>query len=613
MAFVLRPYQQDAVQAAYSYVKDSVSSAVITMATGAGKSLVIAELARLMFEHTTQRTLVLAPRAELVKQDAAKFKALGLDCSIYSASAGKKCLQHPVVFGSPGTVINAVDMLGEVCAVIVDEAQGITEQVQEIIRLLRAINRDLRVIGLTATPYRTGEGFIYKQGLTGEPVPQRCAYFDRLVYQIGTRDLINMGYLCDISTVPVAIEYDVSTLERDRLGRFTPASIERTFIGKGRRTSGIVADIVHRAKEYRATLIFTASRAHAAEVMDSLPEESFRYIDGNTSRKERAVILAKFKAGMIPYLVNVDVLTIGTDIPICDHIAIMRGTESDSLLQQIIGRGLRTRTGKTHCLLSDYAGNLEPFIDADRDIFDPEIKASKAKDQVHVNALCPKCGHVNQFYGRPNTEKLDVDANGNFIDLAGAVVMYEIYNGADKPPTSAPFAAHFGRRCQGFRRLGPKGRMVRCAHTWQDKKCHDCGGSNDIAARVCRHCDAELVDPNRYLLKAATEVARTPDGWQIGTPEKMQVMEQTSNFGNRIVRLTFNVAGRKTPIVKFLHPYSNTPMLFAQWTHFLLGAFGDDALTVQEVMLRKRRANLPRFVRWKKSKKTGYDESQLEW
>jgi len=80
----------------------SVIKIVIEMATGAGKSLVIAELARLIYEYTGQRTIVTAPKGELVKQNAAKFRALGLECSIFSAKAGKKCLKHPVVFCSPG-------------------------------------------------------------------------------------------------------------------------------------------------------------------------------------------------------------------------------------------------------------------------------------------------------------------------------------------------------------------------------------------------------------------------------------------------------------------------------------------------------------------------------
>lgn len=610
---MLRPYQNDASNIGFDYVKNSVIKIVIEMATGAGKSLVIAELARRIFELTGQRTIVTAPKGELVKQNAAKFRAQGLECSIFSAKAGKKCLKHPVVFASPGTLANALDKFEEpVAAIIMDEGDGITDQIKRIIKHFRERNADMREIALTATPYRTNEGYIFKQFEDGRPSGNPRAYFDKRVYRIGTRELIDMGFLVDIVTTPVPIEYDTSQLVRDRRGKFTPASIEKTFIGKGRRTSQIVATIVERQRFYRACMIFCASRAHAAEVMASLPPGTFRYIDGDTPTKERSDIIARYTHGLITYLVNVDVLTVGTDLPIADHLAILRHTDSDRLLQQIIGRGLRLHPDKEHCLISDFAGNLQPFIESGRDIFNPEIKTREKKEAVILTVPCPKCAHLNEFSARPNPERNAVNDSGFFVDLAGDVMEIEVYQGEHKPKLKVPFAAHYGRRCNGYRQRGSRGRLIRCSHTWLDKKCPKCLASNDIAARQCVQCKHELADPNRYLDRFASEVVDTPDGWRMGKPKSCGLMEYTSNNGHRLILLSVKVIGRKTPIQVFLNPFGSSAAGLALWEYVLLNGFGDDKLTAREALDRKRKFVPPAAIKWR-AKGNGHPEVLLIW
>lgn len=610
---MLRDYQQDAVNIAFDYVKNSVIKIVIEMATGAGKSLVIAELARLIYEYTGQRTIVTAPKGELVKQNAAKFRALGLECSIFSAKAGKKCLKHPVVFCSPGTLANALDKFEEpVAAIIMDEGDGITDQIKRIIKHFRGWNADLREIALTATPYRTNEGWIFKQFEDGRPSGNPRAYFDKRVYRIGTRELIERRFLVDIVTTPVPIEYDTSQLVRDRRGKFTPASIEKTFIGKGRRTSQIVATFVERQRFYRACMVFCASRAHAAEVMASLPPGTFRYIDGETPDKERNDIIARYKHGLITYLVNVDVLTVGTDLPIADHLAILRHTDSDRLLQQIIGRGLRLHPDKEHCLISDFAGNLQPFVESGRDIFSPEIKTREKKEAVILTVPCPKCAHLNEFAARPNPERNQINDSGYFVDLAGDVMELDVYQGEHKPKLKVPFAAHYGRRCNGYRQRGNRGHLIRCSHTWLDKKCPKCQASNDIAARQCIQCKHELADPNRYLEKYASEVVTTPDGWRMGKPKKCGLMEYTANSGHRMILLSIMVQGRKTAIPVYLNPFGSSASGIALWEYVLLNGFGDSKITAREALDRRRRFVMPTAIKWKQ-KGNGHPEVLLIW
>jgi superfamily II DNA or RNA helicase len=109
----------------------------------------------------------------------------------------------------------------------------------------------------------------------------------------------------------------------------------------------------------------------------------------NARPRARRLIDA-FKAQQFRYLVNVSVLTTGFDAPHVDLIAILRPTESVSLYQQIVGRGLRLAPGKTDCLILDYAGNPH-------DLYPPEVGAEREKRQRAGAGLLPclrVCQHL---------------------------------------------------------------------------------------------------------------------------------------------------------------------------------------------------------------------------
>lgn len=92
----------------------------------------------------------------------------------------------------------------------------------------------------------------------------------------------------------------------------------------------------------KGVMIFAATVEHAKEIVGLLPAEDAALITGDTPGSERDVLIDDFKAQRFRYLVNVAVLTTGFDAPHVDLIAILRPTESVSLYQQIVGRGLRT-------------------------------------------------------------------------------------------------------------------------------------------------------------------------------------------------------------------------------------------------------------------------------
>src|SRR4051812_37292266 len=167
--YQLRDYQQTAVDNAVKYFKRSRAPAVVVLPTGAGKSLVIAELARI----AKGRVLVLAHVKELVEQNHEKYVSYGLSAGIFSASLGKKDRDQKAIFGSVQSIARAPEeFFTDFSLLVIDECHRVADdgatQYQEIIKKLLDRNPRLCILGLTATPYRLGLGWIYEYSQTGE-------------------------------------------------------------------------------------------------------------------------------------------------------------------------------------------------------------------------------------------------------------------------------------------------------------------------------------------------------------------------------------------------------------------------------------------------------------
>lgn len=467
MSFTLRPYQQEAVAATLNHFRRSQQPAVIVLPTGAGKSLVIADLARV----ARGRVLVLAHVKELVAQNHGKYCALGLEADIFAAGLARKESQSKVVFGSVQSVArNLAQFDSAFSLLIVDECHRIGDdensQYQQILTHLRLHNPQLRLLGLTATPYRLGKGWIYRFHYHGMVRGDERALFHDCIYELPLRYMIKHGFLVPPERLDMpVVQYDFSRLNAQANGLFSEADLNRELKQQQRITPHIISQIVEFAADRKGVMIFAATVEHAKEVLALLPDGK-ALVSAETPGPERDALIDAFKRQQIKYLVNVAVLTTGFDAPHVDLIAILRPTESVSLYQQIVGRGLRLSEGKTDCLILDYAGNPH-------DLFTPEVGAPKGKsDNEPVQVFCPACGFANTFWGKTT-------ADGMIIE-------------------------HFGRRCQGVLE-DDDGNREQCDYRFRFKSCPHCNAENDIAARRCHECDAVLVDPDD-MLKAALKL-----------------------------------------------------------------------------------------------------------
>jgi len=568
----LRTYQQDAHDAAWLHMRTSVAPCLIEAATGAGKSHVIAALAQTIHGATGKKVLCLAPSAELVTQNRQKYTASGHKASMFSASAGAKDLRHNVVFGSPLTVKNRISRFQSgYAAVVIDEAHGLTPTIKGIIDAMRDGNPMLRVIGLTATPYRLGSGYIFRQwtdGKVNSDETTRDPYFPILVDRITAPELIDLGFLTRPVLGSAGTEgYDTASLTANGQGKFDSQAVDRAYHGHGRKTAAIVADVVAQSANRNGVMFFAATVQHANEVMASLPPGLSALVTGETPASERKRILSAFKSRTTKYLVNVSVLTVGFDAPHVDVIAILRKTESVGLLQQIIGRGLRLDTNKPDCLVLDYTTNIEDHC-PDGDLFAPEIKAGKEAGEGKAPAVCPTCSYENRFSNNIKYVDYDKDVAGYCLDLDGNRVMTDY----------GPLSGHHGRRCLNQEKTGPLGTYERCGYRWTSKECVFCEAANDIAARYCCECKAEIVDPNEKLQMDFKRTKRTPTEMQTDEIVSMVSREGISQKGNKTVRADFVTPWRSFSI--WFSPDSHYTKQQGQWAAFQKATQGGDPKTI---------------------------------
>ncbi|MEY8200844.1 MAG: DEAD/DEAH box helicase, partial [Colwellia sp.] len=441
--FQLRDYQQEAVSAVLKHFRKTNESAVIVLPTGSGKSLVIAELARL----AKRKILVLTHVKELVEQNHQKYESYGVTAGIYSAGLKLKETQHQVTFASIQSAARNLDDFNEPYSlIIIDECHrvnlasaelakdkakgeskngskdGIKEQSQErassnqyqqIIEKLMQVNPEVKLLGLTATPYRLGMGWIYKKHYRGFMRSEEKRPFEHCIYELPLSYLIKRQYLTEPNLIDATIEhYDFSSLRANASGEYSSTDINHLLNKNPRVTQSIIEQVIELGHKRQGIMVFAATVEHAKEVFSYLPAKLSALITGATDNTERDKLIKAFKRKEIKYLVNVSVLTTGFDAPHVDMIAILRPTQSVSLYQQIIGRGLRLSDNKKDCLVIDYTGN-------DFDLYYPEVGEKKPNSKSQpVQVVCPSCEFPNIFWGI-------CDDDGYLVE-------------------------HYGRRCQGL-------------------------------------------------------------------------------------------------------------------------------------------------------------------
>lgn len=397
---ILRPYQQEAADAVYRHLREHDDNPCVVIPTGGGKTPLIATICRDAV-NWGGRVVILAHVKELLEQSADKLRQVCPEVTfgIYSAGLNRRDTEAPVIVAGIQSIYKRACELGPVDLVLVDEAHMIPPEgegmYQQFLKDAKVVNPNVRVIGLTATPYRLKSGLIC--------TPDH--FLNHVCYEVGVRELIVQSYLSPLVTKAGLARVDTSNVHI-RGGEFVASEME-DLMDQESLVQSACREIIEYTQDRRSVLIFTTGVKHGRHVQEVLRTEhrvDCGFVSGDTPTSERDATLKSFREGQLHYLCNINVLTTGFDAPNIDCVVMLRPTMSPGLYYQMVGRGFRLHPGKTNCLVLDFGGNVLRHgpVDAiqirEKPSGDGQAPAKECPECHAVIAAgfgtCPQCGYV---------------------------------------------------------------------------------------------------------------------------------------------------------------------------------------------------------------------------
>lgn len=390
----VRDYQQRAIDQLYRYwvTHDPHQVPLLVLPTGAGKSVAIAELVRLLWDTWPDdhpRTVVLVPSKELAEQNAAKLAAVlpaHRTVGYYSAGLGQKRPDADVIVATIGSIYREAHLLGAIRCVVIDEAHLVNPsgagRYRKFLDDLGALC-PLVSVGLTATPFR-GNGVWLTDG--------ERPLFRGIACEVKMGELLAAGHLAPLVRPMDALATRIDTDD------LAVVSGDYRLDGLAERVDqyipGVVRETLELAADRRKWIAFTPNVATAEHLSASFMAAgvSAAVVCGETHKLERARLVADFRAGRIRCLVTVLALATGFDVPDVDCVIWCRPTRSPVLYVQGAGRGTRPAHGKTDCLWLDFSDTTERLGPID------QIRGRRKGPPANTEApyaVCDECGaHV---------------------------------------------------------------------------------------------------------------------------------------------------------------------------------------------------------------------------
>ena len=409
----LRDYQDYAVESVFDYFSRLSGNPLIVMPTGTGKSLVIAGfIQRAWMSYPGQRIVVATHVKELISQNFKKLMELWplAPAGIYSAGLNRRDIK-PITFVGIASVSDIPEAFGHVDIIIIDEAHLLSPKegtrYQVFINALRRVNPYLKVVGLTATHYRMGQGLLTEED----------GLFTDVCVDMATRDaftwFIDEGYLSTLIPKRTLFELDITGVKVQQ-GDYNQKQLQEA-VDKSTITRAALAETLQAAEDRNHWLVFSSGIEHAMHIAQMLNDEFHvpaTYVHSKMPEKERDRNILEFTQGKYRAMVNNGILTTGFDYPEIDLISVLRPTKSTSLWVQMLGRGTRpvyegsfdlsTREGrlasiacgpKQNCLVLDFARNT-PRLGPVNDPVLPRRKGKKGGGEAPIK-ICEVCGTYN--------------------------------------------------------------------------------------------------------------------------------------------------------------------------------------------------------------------------
>jgi DNA repair protein RadD len=398
---MFRPYQQKAIDATFDYLKGGGKHPLLALPTAAGKTYVIGGIIDRALREGYEHILILSHVKEIIKQDKEGVeKVVNRDVAIYSAGFEVKQINKLTVAGIQ-SAYRKPELFAHFDMIIIDECHLISPNSESMYQQFLAGMTDIPRIGLTATPFRLKEGYIYG--------PDKM--FDGIAYDLTSMEkfnqLIRDGYLSNLTTKATGTKL-ITEGVKITAGDFNEKALAEAN-NRMEITTACIDEIIAKGADRKKWLAFAIDIAHAESIAEVFCSKGVKAAVLHSKMEEdRDQVIRRFKDGEFRCLVNVNILTTGFNVPDIDLVALLRPTQSPVLHVQTIGRGMRVAPGKHDCLILDFAGNISrlgPINDV-RVTRKRKGKGGGAmvkecpqcSELVHLRVeICPACGHKFEF------------------------------------------------------------------------------------------------------------------------------------------------------------------------------------------------------------------------
>ena len=355
---LLRPYQNSIVKT----VKQSEGSVLIEAPTGSGKSVIACEIAKNEIVKGG-KILIVAPKTILLDQLQETFSQL--EPQIIHGT--KDYDTSHSVFISTLQTAHKRELGFEPTMIIIDEVHfGFSG------KMLQTLLKDFkgRLIGLSATPYDQN----------GEPIQG----FDQHINEFDLNYMFQNEYLVKpLCYAPIEVDLSNITVQA---GDYNQVELDKSF-NNLENISQIVKNTKELIEQQKSALIFCINISHSEAVASAFNAAGIptKAMHSQLSKQEKKSIMEEYKSGKIKMLANPLMLTTGFDDPATDCIVLARATKSQNLYRQMVGRGLRLFTDKTHAKIIDCAGVI--------DNLGLPTEPQKPTENLFLNSgsVCPEC------------------------------------------------------------------------------------------------------------------------------------------------------------------------------------------------------------------------------
>ena len=382
--FEARWYQDACVEAILSFKKyKEGGNPLAVVPTGAGKSHIIGMLCkRILNKWPDQRILVISHVDTILEQDYITLREHlpAPDVGLFSAGVGKKIIRK-VTVGGIQSLHGKHDLFKRTTIILIDEAHSVPPSGEGRYRKFLS-NFSCPIIGLTATHFRLGSGYLHEG---------KGRIFTDIAYEVDIIRLIKEGYLSPLIPRNPKVKVDLEGV-KTIAGDFSKREVAERMDREG-LTDGIISDMTQYRDRYHHWLLFAIDIEHAELICALLNQSGISSIvvHSKQPKKLNNALKLDFQNGKYQCLISVESLTTGFDAPNIDLIALLRPTKSPALHIQMIGRGLRIHPKKEHCLVLDYAGNVSRL----GPINDVRVKKKGSKKGPPITKVCPSCDTIH--------------------------------------------------------------------------------------------------------------------------------------------------------------------------------------------------------------------------